>query len=119
MVEEDTGVDGAPVETHLEVEMWCCGTSGLSRQSDYLSGFHLLPLFDEVARLVAVAGGEAVGVAYDDVVSVSEVGSRLCYHTVEGRKYLVVGLCLDVDTRMRTLAASSIRTDDMRPCQRV
>lgn len=119
VVEEDGGVNRSATEADLEVEVGRGGTARLPREPDDLTGLHLLSYFHEVFRLMAVAGGEAVSVADDDVVAVAVIRSRLYDDTVEGRQHLVVGLGLDVHARMTAPAAPAIRTDDMGAGERI
>ncbi len=95
------------------------GPARAARQTDDLAGLDLVALFHEVARLVAVACGETVGVPDDNVVAVAEIRSRLGDHAVEGGHNLVVGLRLDIHTGMTATATSAKGTDDMGTGKRI
>jgi hypothetical protein len=73
VIEEDGGVDGTATEANLEVEMWGRGTARLSRETDDLTGFYFLTNLHKVLRLVTIACREAVGVADNDIVAITEI----------------------------------------------
>lgn len=73
VIKEDRRVDRAATEADLEVEVRRRGAARLSGEADDLTGFYLLPNLHEVLRLVTVARREAVSVADDDIVAVTEI----------------------------------------------
>ena len=67
MLEDEVGVETASFEYCFKVQVFGCGASGASGQTDNLSGFHLVAHLHEVLMLVGVERLESVGVLDDDV----------------------------------------------------
>ena len=95
VVEDEVGVEAVALEVGLEVEVLGRGASRAPRESNHLSGLHLVANLHEVLRLVGVERFQAVVMAYDDAVAVAGVWRRACHDAVESGVNLVVGLRLD------------------------
>ena len=74
MLEDEVGVETASFEYCFKVQVFGCGASGASGQTDNLSGFHLVAHLHEVLMLVGVERLESVGVLDDDAQAVAVVG---------------------------------------------
>ena len=98
---------------YLKMKVLGGSTSSTSCKGYLLSAFHVVANLYEVLGIVAVKGFETIGVTKDDAVAIAAIDLRHRHHTVESGIDGVVGLGLQVYTRVRTSSACAIRTDDL------
>ena len=85
MIEDDVGIDFLTIRTmHLKVQMLGGGPAGTPCQSYNLPCLHLLSCLHQVLALVAVKGGQPIGMADDNAVSIAAIGTAARHHTSEG-----------------------------------
>ena len=96
---------------HLKVQMLGGGPAGTPCQSYNLPCLHLLSCLHQVLALVAVKGGQPIGMADDDAVSIAAIGTAARHHTSEGGTDIIVGFGLQVHSRVA--AAPTIRTNHL------
>ena len=114
VVEEDVWIVATTTEEDFEVHMLGGGAARAASEADDLSGLHLLSDLHQVLRLMSIEGDESVAVLNLDAVAVATVVARLNDLTVESRADVIVGLRLDVDTRVAVAAAAvAIGADDV------
>lgn len=75
MVEQKVRIDGTSLEAHFEMQVRCGGPARTARKTNNLTSFHLIAGFDKVARLMAVARGEAISMADNDVIAITKIGA--------------------------------------------
>ena len=73
MVEDEIGIEAAPLEMRLEVKVLGGGSARSARQTYHLTSLNLVAYLDEIARLVRIKRFQAVAVADDDAVAVAVV----------------------------------------------
>lgn len=117
MVEDEVWIEAAALEVSFKVQMLGRGTTRATGQSDDLPRLNLIAHLYKVLRLMAVERLQAVGVLQDDAVAVAIIALRACHNAVEGCYNLVVGLRLEVYSRVA--ASASIRTYHLGARQRI
>ena len=75
MVEEQPWVKATALEDRLKMQMLRRGTTRTTRTADHLARLHPLTLPHMVARLVAIMGLQAIGMADHDIVSIPVIRS--------------------------------------------
>ena len=96
VIEEQIRIYSPSFKSYFEMQVLGCGTSGTPCQTYNLSCLNLLTLLNVIAGLVTITCREPVGMAYYDIIAISEIWSRLSNNTVESRKYFVVRTSFDV-----------------------
>ena len=117
MVEELLGIEVTASEMGLKVQVLCCGSAGAPCETDYLACLDVLAYLNQILGLVAVEGFKAKSVADDDTIAIAEVGAGARYYSVESCQDVIIGLGLDIDSRVSP--SSSEGTYDMASWQRV
>ena len=104
MIEQDVRVEASATERGFKVQMLGCGATRAARQSYHLSSLHLIAHLYKVFRLVAIQRFQPPRVFNNNAVAIAIIRARARYHAIKGRYNLVVGLGLQVNASMATLA---------------
>ena len=113
VVEETGGVDALTVDARLEMQVLSSGTACATCQCNDVTSLDAVADLDKILGVVAIIRLEAVGMLDAYQIAITRVGSREHHLAIEGCKDVVVGLGLDVGTRMATTATRAIGADDL------
>ena len=111
MVVETGGIEGFAIDAGFKVQMLCGGTSCAACKSDGLASPDPVTFFAEVFGLVGVECFQSVGMADDDGIAISIVGTAEGNVSGKGCTDGVVREGLDV--RASVVAVATIRADDL------
>ena len=101
------------------MQMFGCRPTCTPRQRNDITGFYVITLLDQVLGVVTIIGFETVGMLDAYQVAIAIVLTREHHLAIEGCQDIVVGLGLQVCTRMSTTATGTIGTDDFCAGQRI
>ena len=112
------GITGLTIDAHLKMKMWRCSTTRLTNKGYHLTGLYTIAFLHQVLRVVGIAGFQTVRMLDADVVAITVIDIRKDNFTLKGSIDVIVGLGLEIDTRMRTPTTLAVGADDFRSRQR-
>lgn len=112
------GVTGLAVDAHFEVQMGRGGSARLTCEGYHLTSLDKIALLHQILRVMGIAGFQAVGMLDADVIAITVIDVGEYHLAFESGIDVVVGLCLEVNTRVRPFATFAVRADDLCARQR-
>ena len=106
------------VQAGLKVQVGRSGATSLSDEGYHLPGLHMLTYLYHVLGVMGVICLQAIGVLDAYQISVAGEYAREHHFAVEGGIDLVLGLRLEVDTRMPSPTTRAVRADNLGTRQR-
>ena len=107
------GITGLTIDAHLKMKMWRCSTTRLTNKGYHLTSLDVLTFLYQILRVVGIAGLQAVGMLDADVIAITMIDVGEYHLAFESGIDVVVGLCLEVNTRVRPFATFAVRADDL------
>ena len=113
VVKETRGVVSLAIDTCLEMQMLCCSTACTTRQRNDVTSLYPITYLYQILGVMAIIGLQTITMQYTYQVAIACILGREDHFTIESRTNLIVGLGLQVYTRVTSTSTASIRADDL------